>query len=714
MKTKSKSRKSASVSMPWFNHKLPVSDRVDALVSAMTLGEKVEQLVHTAPSIDRLGVPAYNWWNECLHGVARAGKATVFPQAIGMAASFNEPLMHRVAVAISDEARAKHHAALKINNRGQYFGLTYWTPNINIFRDPRWGRGQETYGECPYLTTRMGVAFITGLQGTDKKYLKLVATAKHYAVHSGPEDLRHSFDAVVSPRDLRETYLPHFEAAVKEANVASFMGAYNRTNGEPCCGSPTLLQKILREEWGFDGYVVSDCWAIKDFHETHKVTANGTESAAMAARNGCDINCGCLYLQLRDAVETGLITETELDLCLKRIFAARIKLGMFDPESQVPFSKIKPSVVNSEPHRNLARRIAQESIVLLKNNGILPLRKDLRHLFVTGPNAADKLVLLGNYNGYAPQMQTILEAIIEKASVATQVQWMKGCELAAPTKINQGTFDWMTSYGPPIDAVIAVLGYNAELEGEEGATEGGGSGDRTKYGLPGSQQQLLEAAHKTGKPLIAVITGGSPIDLNWAKEHCDAIIWAWYPGEQGGAAVADVLFGDYNPAGRLPITFPTSYDQIPPFTDYNMQGRTYRFMNAEPLYRFGYGLSYTTFKYSGLKLSRKTIGIADRVTVSVTVRNTGKRAGDEVVQLYVSDVEASVPVPRQQLQGFQRVTLKPGQSKTVTFNLRPSQLACYDDNGNPFVEPGQFRISIGGGQPDDPHSGAVRTLLTVK
>jgi beta-glucosidase len=680
----------------------------------MTFAEKITQLVHTAPGIDRLGVPAYNWWNECLHGVARAGKATVFPQAMSMAAAFDEPLMQRVADAISDEARAKHHAALKIDNRGQYFGLTYWTPNINIFRDPRWGRGQETYGECPYLTARLGVAFIKGLQGDNPRYLKLVATAKHFAVHSGPEDLRHSFDAVVSPRDLRETYLPHFEAAVKEGRVAAIMGAYNRTNGEPCCGSPTLLQKILRDEWGFDGHVVSDCWAIKDFHQTHKVTANAVESAAMAARNGCDINCGCLFLHLREAVDQGLVTHAEIDACLRHIFTARFKLGMFDPESKMPFSKIKPSVVNCEEHKNLARQMARESIVLLKNNGILPLRKDCRHLFVTGPAAADKLVLLGNYNGFAPHMQTILEGIVGKVHVGTQVQWLKGCEYTTPAKINEGTFAWMTSYGPPIDAIITVVGYNAELEGEEGATEGGGSGDRTKYDLPGSQQQLLEAARNLGKPLIAVVTGGSPIDLNWAHEHCDAIVWAGYPGEQGGAAVADVLFGDFNPAGRLPITFPKSYEQLPAFTDYNMTGRTYRFMSAEPLYRFGYGLSYTSFKYSSLKLGKKTIATTEPVTVSVDVKNTGNRAGDEVVQLYVSDVESTVPVPLVHLEGFRRVHLKPGQKKTVTFVLQPRQLACFDDNGQAFVEPGQFRISVGGGQPGDPNSGAIYSVLTVK
>jgi beta-glucosidase len=689
----------------YLNTKFSFEERAAKLVAEMTLSEKVAQMIHGVPAIERLGVPEYNWWNECLHGVARAGKATVFPQAMGMAASFDDELLFKVGTAISDEARAKHNAALQQGNRGMYFGLTYWTPNINIFRDPRWGRGQETYGECPHLTARMGVALIKGMQGNHPKYLKLVATAKHYAVHSGPEDLRHSFDAVVNQRDLRETYLPHFKAAVQEAKVHSIMGAYNRTNGEPCNGSPTLLQKILRDEWGFNGYVVSDCWAIKDFHEGHKVTKDGVESAAMAAREGCDINCGCLFLELVEAVKRGLITEAELDRNLRRLFTARMKLGMFDPAPMVPWSKLKPSVVCSPAHQKLARRMAQESMVLLKNDGVLPLKKDLCHVLVAGPVAVDTQVLLGNYNGYAPQMNTILAGIIEKVSPGTQVQWTKGCELTGDRPIS-GEYKWLTSYRPPVDVVVACLGYSATLEGEEGCTEGGGSGDRNKYGLPGRQQELLEALSALKKPIVLVVTGGSPIDLTWAKQHCAAIIWAGYPGEQGGNAIADVLFGDYNPAGRLPITFPKSYDDLPPFADYNMHGRTYRFADKEPLYRFGYGLSYTKFKYAKLKVRD--------YEVSVDVKNIGKLAGDEVVQLYVSDLEASVPVPRIHLEGFKRIHLKPGQVQTVKFTLKPEQLMCYDDAGKAFLEPGQFRVSVGGGQPDDPASGAVSTVLTVR
>lgn len=672
------------------NPKLPRAERIELLLRQLTLTEKISLTVHQAPAIERLGIPEYNWWNECLHGVARAGIATVFPQSIGLAATFHPTLVHRVATAISDEARAKFNVARKLGNRGQYFGLTFWTPNINLFRDPRWGRGQETYGECPFLTARLGVAFIRGLQGDHPRYLKTAACAKHYAVHSGPEPARHRFNAVVNQRDLRESYLPHFRAAVQEAKVEAVMGAYNRTNGEPCCGSPTLLQKILRDEWGFTGHVVSDCGAIDDFHAHHKLTRDAAESAALAVKNGCDLNCGCTFCKLQDAVGLGLLAEADIDRALRRLLATQFKLGLYDPPARSPWARLSAKIVNSPAHRHLARRAARESIVLLKNTGILPLRKDCRQLFVAGPNALDQTVLLGNYNGVAPHLQTVLEGILSKVSAGTQVQWTKGCDVAGDRAFHAGELGWLASYGPPIDAVIAVLGYNAFLEGEEGGTEGG-DGDRHHYGLPGQQQKYLEHLKSLGKPLILVVTGGSPIDLNWAQEHCAAILFTWYPGEQGGGAIADVLFGDYNPAGRLPITFPKSYDQLPAFEDYALAGRTYRFMDAKPLYRFGDGLSYTTFQYSKLRIRG--------LDVSVAVKNTGKRAGDEVVQLYVSDLAASVPVPRRHLAGFQRLHLSPGQAKTVTFTLTRDQLACYDEDGRAFVEPGEFAISVGGRQP---------------
>jgi beta-glucosidase len=700
--------------LPFTDAQLPLELRVADLCKRMTLDEKIGQMIHGAPAISRLGVPEYNWWNECLHGVGRAGRATVFPQAIAMAATFNAPLIHKSASVISDEARAKHHAGIRQGNRGQYFGLTYWTPNINIFRDPRWGRGQETYGEDPYLTARMGVSFVKGLQGEDPKYLKLVATPKHFAVHSGPEPLRHGFDARVNQRDLRETYLPAFKACVIEGKAWSIMGAYNRTNGEPCCGSPTLLQKILREEWGFQGFVVSDCWAVCDFYKAHKVVGTASEAAAMAVKNGCDLNCGDSYRQLRSAVQTGLISEAEIDLAVRRLMLARFKLGMFDPETSVPWSKLGAEIVNCEKHKQVARQVARESIVLLKNeNNLLPLKKDWKTIAVVGPTAYNLDVLHGNYTGFSPTMTTLLEGILGAVPVGTQVNWAKGCDVSGHGHMNTMEVDWSIR---DAEIIIACLGFTPALEGEEAevmgeVTEGGG--DRVRIGLPGRQMELLQLLKKSGKPIVLVLTGGSAIELNWGAENIPAIMMVWYPGEQAGQALADVLFGDHSPAGRLPVTFYKSLEQVPSFDNYDMTGRTYRFMKDTPLYRFGYGLSYTKFTYSNLKLSKVQIGNGESVEVCVDVTNTGQRDSDEVVQLYVSDQQATVPVPLRQLQGFQRIHLRHGQKQTVKFTLTPEQLACYDNAGQPMIEPGKFAIAVGGGQPDDPASGAVTTELTV-
>ncbi len=706
---------------PWFDAELSTRERVDALVGAMTLREKIAQMLHEAPSIPRLGVPAYNWWNECLHGVARAGQATVFPQAIGMAATFDEPLMHEVACAISDEARAKYHQAVKQENRKIYFGLTYWTPNINIFRDPRWGRGQETYGEDPYLTARLGVAMCKGLQGDDPRYLKLVATPKHFAVHSGPEPLRHEFNAVVNERDLRETYLPHFKACVQEGKAWSVMGAYNRTLGEPCCGSKRLLQDILRGEWGFQGYVVSDCWAIKDFHLHHKVTRTPAESATLAVRNGCDLNCGDMYHSLLDAVGEGLITEAEIDVSVKRLFEARIRLGMFDPDDKVPYAAIPPSVVRCGKHLELALEVARKSIVMLKNDGVLPLSRNLNVIGVVGPNADSKIAMYANYNGFSPNVVTVADGILDRLSVGSVMYTGSGCHLCLDEPIMEGKHK--VGIRPLTDAVIAVLGNTTELEGEEGGVAlSDGGGDRTRIGLPGRQLDLLKLLHSKGKPVVLVLLSGSAIDLSEVEPYCNAILYGWYPGEQGGNAIADVIFGNVNPSGRLPVTLVKSMDQLPPFEDYNMTGRTYRFMTEAPQYRFGFGLSYTRFAYSNLRFRAsgtecRESGVAlmptAMVEVSVDVRNVGERDGDEVVQLYVSDVEASVPVPRHHLEGFARVCLKAGETKTIDFVLHPDQFVCYTDEGRPFLEPGVFRISVGGGQPDDPASGAVSTVLTI-
>ena len=698
----------------------PIAARVADLISRMTLPEKVSQMLHGAPAIERLGIPAYNWWNECLHGVGRAGIATVFPQAIGMAATWNVDLLHRVAVAISDEARAKHHDALgEDGSSAQYYGLTFWTPNINIFRDPRWGRGQETYGEDPYLTTRMGVTFIKGLQGDDPNYLKLAATAKHYAVHSGPEHERHHFDAVVDERDLRETYLPAFEAAVREAKVAAVMGAYNRTNGEPCCASPTLLQKILREEWefggpdGVDGHVVSDCWAIHDIHAYHQVVKTAPEAAALAVKSGCDLNCGHTYGALLIALEQGLIAEATIDVALTRLFTLRFKLGMFDPPEMVPYAQTPIEVNDCETHRALALQTACESIVLLKNAaGFLPLDKTgLKTIAVIGPNADDDLVLLGNYFGLPSRSVTPLQGIRDKVGEGVEVLYAPGCGIR---DFDKSGFAEAVAAAQKADVVIAVIGLSQLVEGEEGQQEGvkdgeHSTGDRTDLDLPGVQEALLQAVAATGKPLVVVLLNGSAVAINWAEEHAAAVVEAWYPGEEGGTALADVLFGDYNPAGRLPVTFYKSVEDLPPFRDYAMKrhgmaGHTYRYFDGETascrvLYPFGHGLSYTTFAYSELTFSADTIKAGENLTVSVKVQNTGERAGDEVVQLYVRDMEASVPVPIRQLQGFTRLHLEPGAQQTVTFTLAPQQMSLIADDGQRVIEPGLFEVSVGGGQP---------------
>lgn len=678
---------------PYRDASLPIETRVADLISRMTLEEKISQMVHSASAIPRLGIPAYNWWNECLHGVARAGIATVFPQAIGMAASWDKELLYKVATAISDEARAKHHEFARHNDRDIYKGLTFWSPNINIFRDPRWGRGHETYGEDPYLTGELAVSFIKGLQGDHHRYLKVVATAKHYAVHSGPEKDRHHFNAIVSKKDLYETYLPAFKKSVQEGKVASIMGAYNRTNGEPCCASKTLLQDILRDEWGFDGYVVSDCGAIDDIHAHHKVTNSPQESSAMAVKNGCELNCGSTYNSLLKAVSEGLITEDEINIAVTRLYTALFKLGMFDPEEMVPYAQIPYEVNDCAENRELALKMARESIVLLKNeNNLLPLSKDLKSIAVIGPNANVLEVLLGNYNGIPSKYVTPLEGIRNKVSPNTKVYYTPGCDLVSRSKHG---FSEAISIAERSDVVIMVMGFAPRLEGEEGE----GEGDRTYIDLPGVQEELLKEVHETGKPIVLVLTNGSAVAINWAEKHIPAIVDIWYPGEEGGTALADVLFGDYNPAGRLPVTFVKSLDQVPQFTDYSMKNRTYRYMKEEPLYPFGYGLSYTTFKYSNLKINSKEIAPTQNLDIYVDVENTGNRDGDEVVQVYVSILDASIVSPIRSLQGFTRVHLKSGERRTIHFTLTPQQFAIVNEGGKFIVEPGRISVSVGGGQP---------------
>lgn len=822
---------------PFENHKLSIEKRVNDLVSRMTLEEKVSQMMNKSPEIKRLNIPEYEWWNECLHGVARAGKATVFPQAIGLAATFDTDLIYKSAVVISDEARAKHHEALRNNDFGRYKGLTYWTPNINIFRDPRWGRGQETYGEDPYLTARMGVNFVKGMQGDDPKYLKLVATPKHYAVHSGPEPERHFFDATTTKRDLYDTYLPAFEACVVEGKAYSIMAAYNRYMGKPCCASHQLLEDILRNDWGFEGYVVSDCNAIRDIHDYHNYVDSKEEAAAVAVKAGCDLNCGSRYTYLINAVEKGDITEDEIDVSLKRLFTARFKLGMFDPPEVVPYASIPTSVVSSEKHRKLALETARKSIVLLKNeNKILPLKKDIKSIAVIGPNANDLDVLLGNYNGFPSQYFTPLEGVKNKISKDTELHYEAGCHLiddesvmslvptnflsfknkiglqakyynntnlsgnplatrlekginsnwnsnpvkglndanfsvqytgnikvdvsgeytfglhsdngykliidekvlidnwdkptrkllkekiylkkgkkysvsivyfheGYPAKLefmwaspNKTSFEKAIALAEKSEVIIFVGGISPKVEGEQMPVNSKGfdGGDKTNIELPKVQKELIKALHATGKPVVLVLLNGSALAINWEDENLPAILEAWYPGELGGTAIAEVLFGDYNPSGRLPVTFYKSVKDLSPFVNYSMKGRTYRYFEGEALYPFGFGLSYTKFTYKNLKLSTPKMNTTDACKISVEVKNTGEYAGDEVVQLYVKDLESSVVRPLKSLRGIKRISLKPNESRIVHFDITPEDLSFFDvDQHKKIVESGIFEIGIG-------------------
>jgi beta-glucosidase len=834
----------------YLNTRLPVERRVADLVSRMTLEEKIAQMMNKAPAIERLNVPAYDWWNEALHGVAYAGRATVFPQSIGLGASWNTALMRRVATAISDEARAKHHEAIRQGNRGRFYGLTFWSPNINIFRDPRWGRGHETYGEDPHLTARLGVEFVRGMQGDDPRYLKTIATPKHYAVHSGPEPERHRFDAIATERDMRETYLPAFRATVVEAGAGSVMCAYNRVNGEPACASQLLLGDILRGEWKFGGYVVSDCDAVADIYKHHKYTKTEAEGVALAVKRGTELTCGYEYRALPEAIKQGLISEAEIDTAVKRLFTARFKLGMFDPPEAVKYTRIPYEVNDSAAHRELARAAARESLVLLKNdNNTLPLRKDLKSIAVIGPNADSLEVLLGNYHGIPSKWVTPLEGIRRKVSPATRVNYAMGATLTgeallpvpasalsqesgAPglraeyfaneelkgeprvTRVDPDlNFDWFTDppspelpydrfsarwigrltapasgtyqlgfkaddavrlyvddrlhidtwsdnnapttrpfemeagrayklrveffdryadataklvWGPPgmaermfeeavrtakeSDAVVLALGLAPSIEGEERKVkvEGFSGGDRTSLDLPKVQEDLLRAVHATGKPVVLVLFSGGGVAVNWADANVPAIVQAWYPGEEGGSGLADVLFGDYNPAGRLPVTFYRSVTQLPAFEDYGMEGKTYRYFRGSPLYPFGHGLSYTRFEYRDLKL-KKSVRAGETIRVSAEVRNAGALAGDEVVQLYVTHGAGSQPFPIRALKAFERISLRPGETRRVTFTLAPRDLALVDVKGKQVIEPGQIRVTVGGKQPGFAGNADART-----
>ncbi len=672
------------------------------LVSKMTLQEKAEQLTYQSPAIKHLNVPEYNWWNEGLHGVARAGTATVFPQAIGLAAIFDDEFLGKVANIIATEGRAKYNEYSKKDDRGIYKGLTYWSPNINIFRDPRWGRGHETYGEDPYLTSRLGVAFIKGLQG-EGKYLKLAACAKHFVVHSGPEGLRHEFNAVVNKKDLYETYLPAFEVCVKEANVESVMGAYNRTNGEPCCGSKTLLKDILRGKWGFKGHVVSDCWALADFHLHHMVTSTATESVALAIENGCDLNCGNMYLNLLLAYKEGLVTEEQITTAAERLMTTRFKLGMFDEECE--YNKIPYEVNDSREHNEVALIASRKSMVLLKNNGTLPLDKsNLKSIAVIGPNANSEIMLKGNYSGTASKYTTILEGIHDAAGNDVRVYYSEGCHLFKDKVEDLARPDDRLSEAISVaersDVVVLCLGLDSTIEGEQGdAGNSYGAGDKENLNLPGRQQNLLEKVLEVGKPVIVVLGAGSALTLNGAEEKCAAILNAWYPGSHGGTAVADILFGKCSPSGKLPVTFYKDTAKLPEFTDYSMKGRTYRYLEHESLYPFGYGLTYSTVELYNLQVPSVKQGF-ESFDISIEIKNTGEYDIEEVVQCYVKDIESKYAVLNHSLAGFKRVSLKKGESKTVIMKLDKKSFEVVNDDGERLLDSKKFKLFVGGSQPD--------------
>ncbi len=690
---------------PYMDGTLSFKERAKDLVSRMTLEEKVFQTLYTAPAIERLGVKAYNWWNEALHGVARAGVATVFPQAIGLAATFDEDLLEEVADTISTEGRAKFNMQQKYNDTDIYKGLTFWSPNVNIFRDPRWGRGHETYGEDPYLSSRLGVRFVQGIQGHDEKYMKAAACAKHFAVHSGPEDIRHSFNAEVSIQDLYETYLPAFKACVQEANVEAVMGAYNRTNGEPCCGSKTLLQDILRDQWGFEGHVTSDCWAIKDFHEGHMVTSTAVESVALAMNHGCDLNCGNLYGNLLYAIRDGLVTEETIDQAVIRLVTTRMKLGLFDEPSKVVFNTIDYDQVDSNEHKELNKRTARKSIVLLKNeNKLLPLNKNkLKTVGVIGPNADNRKALVGNYEGTASEYITVLEGIKEYLGEDIRVFYSEGCHLFKNRVQGLGQENDRIAEVRAVcdhsDVVIACLGLDPGLEGEEG-DQGNefASGDKPNLNLPGLQEEVLKELYKSGKPVILVLLSGSALSIPWADEHIPAIVQGWYPGAQGGRAIAEMLFGEFSPEGKLPVTFYSTTEELPDFTDYNMKGRTYRYMQQDALYPFGYGLSYTKFEMGNASIDADVIEPGMTVTCSVELTNVGDYAGAETVQVYVRANRKEAP--NHQLKGLKKLYLQPGEKKTIEITLKDEAFGLYDNNGKLVLHEGEYEVFIGSNQPD--------------
>ncbi|MGN0278650.1 MAG: glycoside hydrolase family 3 C-terminal domain-containing protein [Lachnospiraceae bacterium] len=693
-------------------------ERAIELVSRMTIEERASQLRYDAPAIERLGIPAYNWWNEALHGVARAGVATSFPQAIGMAATFDTELVEAAGDVSAIEGRAKYNALSKENDRDIYKGLTFWSPNVNIFRDPRWGRGHETFGEDPYLTSRMGVAYVEGLQG-DEAELKSAACAKHFAVHSGPEAVRHEFNATATKKDMAETYLPAFKACVQEADVEAVMGAYNRTNGEPCCGSKTLIQDTLRKEWGFQGHFVSDCWAIKDFHEHHMVTHTPEESAAMALQAGCDINCGVTYLHLLKALQEGIVTEEEITEAAVRAFTTRYLLGLFDgsPYDEIPYEKVE-----CEEHLAIAEQMTRESVVLLKNNGVLPLHvKDGKTIGVIGPNANSRAALVGNYHGTASRYITVLEGIQDKVGRNGRVLFSEGSHLfkdrVEPLAWKNDRIAEAVTVAKHSDVVVLCVGLDETLEGEEGDTGNSyASGDKKDLLLPESQRDLMDAVLAVGRPTVVCLMAGSAIDLSVADEKADAVLQLWYPGARGGKTVADILFGDCSPSGKLPVTFYRTLDGLPDFEDYSMKGRTYRYMTGEALYPFGYGLTYGDVEIQSARVISKgdkaddgNTGLQDaavketssrNIVLQAEVVNRGTTDTDEVVQVYVKDMESVYAVPNYSLCAFNRISLKAGEVRQITLKVDGSAFYAVNDNGEHVFDSRKYELYVGLGQPD--------------
>lgn len=677
--------------------------KAQALVAQMTLEEKMGQMLYQSPAIERLNIPTYNWWNESLHGVARAGVATMFPQAIGLAASFDKKLLYDVADAISTEGRAKFNAYSAKGDRGIYKGITFWAPNINIFRDPRWGRGHETFGEDTYLTAELGIEYIKGLQGEDSEHLKTTACAKHFAVHSGPESARHSFDAVVNKKDLYNIYLYAFERCVKEGKVEAVMGAYNRVNGEPACGSKTLLKDILRDKWGFQGHVVSDCWAIIDFHLHHQVTNSVEESAAMAVNNGCDLNCGNAFLYLKSAYDQGLITEDVITEAVTRLIHVRIRLGMLE-EYPSPYDTIPYSKVECKEHIELALESTRRSVVLLKNDGVLPLnKKKLKTIAVIGPNANSREALIGNYVGTSSEYITPLEGIQRYVDDETRVLYAEGAHLYKDkveelAEVNDRLAEALVT-AEMSDVVIACLGLDSSLEGEEGDQGNAyASGDKADLNLPGNQQALLEALYATGKPVILIVSAGSALSLKWADEHVNAVMQAWYPGARGGKAITQLVFGEYSPSGKLPLTFYESTEELPSFEDYSMKNRTYRYMTGKATYPFGYGLSYSNVEYNKAMIERAVIQSTAKSELSVCVKNTGSYDIQEITQLYIKRIGDEEENYR--LRGIETYELKAGENKNVIFSIDRGVFEEYDEDGNQVVLAGEYELYVGGQQPD--------------